>query len=286
MDNLYQHLGVTETATQDEIKSQFRKLAKKHHPDANPGNKEAEDKFKQISAAYEILSSPEKRARYDQEQKYGQSGFAGFNSGFSPFGPGGGVDMDSIFNHIFTQSGFRPAAPSKNRDFNFSLTISLEDAFNGQTVPIHFTNPATKSDIALDVKIPAGVESGTRIRFAGYGDNSVSNIQPGDLYVIIQISEQPVFKRNGPHLVSELTLSAIDCMLGYEHPITCLDGSQITVKIPAGSQNGSMFRVRGKGMPIMNGNHGDLILALVVTIPKLNHEQSELCRQLKEKINQ
>ena len=268
---LYDCLELSESATQDEIKAKYRELAKRYHPDQNRDNKDAEDKFKEISNAYDTLGNPEKRKTYDQERQY-----AKFNTYDSHFSNGGPINIDDIFNQIFSQH----RQPSRNRDFNFNLTINLQDAFNGQEVPIQFSAPGTGKEVNLNVKIPPGIDSGARMRFTGYGDTSIPNVPPGDLYVTINVNEHHEFKRNGPHLMREVKISAIDCMLGTEYSVSCLDGSIINVKIPSGSQHGTMLRIKSKGMPTHNNQYGDLIIVLNVNIPHLNEIQKELCIKL------
>lgn len=283
MENLYSVLEVAESATADEIKSQYRKLAKKYHPDQNPGDAAAELQFKNISAAYDTLGNPDKRARYDQERKFGsqQSGFNshGFNTGFDAqhFGS---MNIDDIFNQIFSghHGGFRV---QKNRDLNFNLTINLKDAYDGKIVPLRFVNPSDGKEIELNVQIPPGIDNGTRMRFAGYGDRSIANLPPGDLYISINVADHPQLRRSGPHLHQDLLISAVDCMLGCDHNVECLDGQYIMVKIPAGCQQGATLRVKGKGMPFNNGNHGDLLLTINVHVPHLNEQQREICNQLR-----
>jgi DnaJ-class molecular chaperone len=284
MENFYEILGVAETATFDDIKSQYRKLAKKYHPDQNPGDAAAELQFKNISSAYDTLGNPDKRARYDQERKFSNMG-GGFNpQGFAGGGFNtnqfGGMNIDDIFNQIFGgHPGFRAA--QKNRDLNFNLTINLKDAFDGKVVPLKFVNPTDNKEVELNVQIPPGIDSGARMRFAGYGDRSIANLSPGDLYISITVAEHPQLRRNGPHLHQDLSVSAVDCMLGCDHNVECLDGQYITVKIPPGCQQGTVLRVKGKGMPVNNGQHGDLLLTINVHIPHLNEQQQVVCNQLR-----
>lgn len=275
MTDHYTTLGLSESATPDEIKSAYRNLAKKWHPDLNKDNPDAEATFKQINEAHDILSDPQKRTQYDQQRKFGNMGGSG-----SPFGNGGfnfefghGSPFDDMINQFFGQA-FRQQQPAKNKDFQFTLNISLEEAFAGKNLPISFEVNGQARNIA--VNIPAGVQHGTRLRYQGYGDRSINNLPPGDLFVIVSVNDHAVFRRDGPHLHMNLKLDAIAAMLGTKREITSIDGSQIAINIPAGTQPGAILRVAGHGMPVHNSarQRGDMFIAVNISIPKdLTEEQ-------------
>jgi len=284
--NFYQELGLTDTATAEEIKSSYRKLAKQYHPDLNQGDAQAETKFKAVSEAYNTLSDPQKKNEYDQQLKWGANAFNN-NAYTQTWGNGPNpedllrefLNQNGAFGSMFGQ-GFR-SAPAKNQDFVFSLTITFEEAYLGKQVEIQFDRPDNK-DTKLNVVIPAGIDNGEQIKFNGLGDTQNSELPPGDLYVRILVEPSPEFHRQGPHLYKELTINAVQAMMGCELELTCMDRSNILVKVPAGTQDKSMLRIRSKGMPL-RGNalvHGDLLIQISVVIPKLNKIQTELCQQL------
>ena len=214
MEDYYNILGVSPDATQEDIKKAYRKLAMEYHPDKNPNNQVAEEKFKKISSAYAELSDPATRARYDQQRQFGSQNsdpFGNFNFSFN-FGAGG---IDEILNQFFHQNGFNHhVRPNRNRDFTFNLNISLEEAFSGKQTPVQFS--ANNQNYNINVTIPAGVETGTRIRYQGHGDRSIPNIPPGDLYITIQIYDHQRFRRSGPHLHTEIIIDAIEAIIGCE----------------------------------------------------------------------
>jgi DnaJ-class molecular chaperone len=279
MNDFYEILGVPETASDDEIKSAFRKLAKTHHPDLNPGNKESEAKFKEINQAYQTLSDTKKKAEYDQIRKYGgidsrMNGFSGnpheFHFEFNNIDMG---NVDDLINQFFGQgAGFRNPfgrnQQRRNRDINIKVEITLEDILNDKDVPLAFEHQGKQ--INLIAKIPCGIENNTRMRFHGYGENNIQGIPSGDLYVTIFIANHSIFKREKQNLYAELTINAFDAMLGCNLPFTCIDGSKITINIPAGTQYGSLLRIPGKGLPFYQqlAKRGDMILSIVITIPK------------------
>lgn len=276
MTDYYNILGLTESASQDEIKSAYRNLAKKWHPDLNKDNPEAETKFKQINEANDTLSDPQKRAQYDQQRKFGN-----MNSG-SPFGPGEfnfnfghGSPFDDMINQFFGQA-FRQQQPIKNKDYQFTLNISLEEAVVGKSLPIGFEVNGQSRNIV--VNIPAGIQHGTRLRYQGYGDKSINNLPPGDLFVTVSINDHTVFRRDGPHLHMALKLDALAAIVGTKRELTAIDGTHLSVNIPAGTQHGSILRVAGNGMPVHNNarQRGDLFITVNIIIPKdLTVEQIE-----------
>lgn len=278
MQDYYSTLGVNENASDDEIKSAFRKLAMKHHPDKNPGDAAAEEQFKKINEAYSTLSDRQKRAEYDNMKRYGgaqnfgHGGAQHFHFNFDHMG-----SIDDVIQQFFAQNGFgHPFAQQqrKNRDLQFSVEITLEDAFVGKDLPIAFKTNG--QDVNVVVRIPPGIEHGTRMRFQGYGEKSIPGLPPGDLYVTINIFNHAVFRRDGPHLHYNLNLDVLDAIVGTSCEINCIDNSKISVNIPAGMQHGMAVRVREKGMPVRQNptQRGDLIVTIQLVVPKnLSPEQ-------------
>lgn len=266
MENYYETLGVAENATQDQIKSAFRKLAMEHHPDRNRDDPAAEEKFKKINEAYATLQDPQSRSQYDNMRKFGG------NLGGNPFQQNGfdfhfnfGGDINDIINQFFS-GGFGPRQ-ARNRDFSFNLHISLEDAFAGKQMPVQFA--VNGQNYNLNVNIPAGIDNGARIRYQGHGDKSVPNAPPGDLYIQIQILEHSIFKRRGPNLQTEIKIDALEAVIGCERDIKCVDGQILRVQIPAGTQPESVIRLKERGMPIRpNGpERGDCMVIVKITVP-------------------
>lgn len=267
MENYYDTLGVAENASQDQIKSAYRKLAMQFHPDRNQGNAEAENKFKKINEAYGVLGEPQNRSQYDHQRKFGgpQGGNPFQNSGFE-FNFNFGGDINDIINQFFNQQGFTQR-PARNRDFTFNLHISLEDAFNGKSTPVQFS--VNGADYNLNVNIPAGIENGARIRYQGHGDRTNPNAPPGDLYVQIQILEHTVFRRQGPNLQMEIELDALQAIVGATQTIQCIDGNTVQLTIPPGTQHGTVLRLRERGMPNRHNGQprGDCFVGIRVRVP-------------------
>lgn len=272
MDNHYSTLGVAENASQEEIKAAYRKLAMKYHPDRNPGNAAAEENFKKINTAYAEVGESDARARYDQMRQFGGGQGNPFQGGGGPFGFnfgfGGGDDINDIINQFFHQAGFsQQHARPRNRDFTFNLHLSLEEAFTGKQTPVQFN--VNGQDYNLTVNIPAGIDNGTRIRYQGHGDRSVPNVPPGDLYIQVQILEHPTFQRHGPHLIANISVNALDAILGCEMDLKCIDGNTVKLTIPEGTQHGATIRLRERGMPTRASGHprGDCMVNININIP-------------------
>jgi DnaJ-class molecular chaperone len=272
MQDYYSTLGVGENATDDDIKSAFRKLAMKYHPDKNPGDSSAEDNFKKINEAHSVLSDRQKRAEYDNAKRYG--GSEQFNNGGAQhfhfnFDHMGGID--DVIQQFFAQNGFgHPFAQQarRNRDLQLGVEITLEDAYQGKDLPIAFK--ANGQDVNVVVRIPPGIEHGTRMRFQGYGDKSMPSAPPGDLYVTINIYNHPIFRRDGPHLHCILNVDVLDAIVGTTIDVDCIDNTRVSVNVPAGIQHGTALRVKQKGMSIrQNPNQrGDLIVNINLTVPR------------------
>lgn len=285
MPTHYETLGVAENASQDDIKKAFRKLAMQYHPDVNHGNAAAEAKFKEINEAYDTIGNPAKRQEYDNRRNFTGNPWS-FNMNMNA-GPGG---LDDFINQFFGQHGFhnaRQQAHPKNRDVTLSLTISLEDAYNGKSLPVQYNTPSGRR-VDLMVNLPAGVEPGTRIRYQGQGDHANTNISPGDLYISIIINDHPIYERHGHDLHTRTTIDSISAIVGSKKRITCIDGQQLDLTIPTGTQPGTFFRIPGKGMPVRNqkDRKGDLFVhANIQTPTELTTEQLETLRQISEQIN-
>ena len=290
----YEVLGVSKNASDDEIKKAYRKLAVKYHPDKNPGNKEAEEKFKEISEAHEVLSDKQKRARYDQFGHAGVGGAAGGGNPFSgagnPFGGGtynfngqsfnfdfGGGGLDDLLGSIFGfGAGGRGRRPMRGADYRSSITIDFEEAIFGTTKTI------TAEGKEIKLKIPAGIDDGMSIRLAGKGGPAPEGGQKGDLYIEIRVRPHKHLTREGAIILSEEHIDMVDAALGTEIDIETVDG-KITMKVPAGTQSGTPFKLSGHGVPYRaDGDRGPHIVTIIVDIPKkLSKKQKELLQEFK-----
>lgn len=343
----YEVLGLAKGASEDDIKKAYRKLAMKYHPDRNPDDKSAEEKFKEASEAYEVLSDAQKRSAYD---RMGHAAFEGMGGGGAGgFGGGNFQDIFSNFGDIFGDMFSRGGGQQQQRqrrgaDLRYVLELTLEEAVKGIKKTISFTAPAsceacngkgTKNpeDVVtcgtchgagqirmqqgffsvqqacptcrgrgkviknpcnvchgsgvsersktLEVSIPAGVDTGQRVRISGEGEAGGAGVQNGDLYVEIVVREHPVFQRDGADLYMDVPISFTDAALGKEVEIPTLDG-RVNLKIPEGTQTGRLFRLRGKGVkPVQTTMVGDLLCRVVVETPvNLTSRQKELLREL------
>ena len=278
----YEVLGVGKGASDDEIKKAFRKLAIKYHPDKNPGNKEAEAKFKEANEAYSVLSDKTKRQRYDQFGHAGVGG-AGSSAGGNPFGGfdfngqsfnfdfgGGGFgDLDDILGAMFG-GGFRGVR--RGRDYRTSTTIDFEEAIFGCTKEVSVDGEHIK------LKIPAGIYDGQSIRLNGKGGPAPQEGgQRGDLYVEVRVRAHKHLTREGDLILSEVTISMVDAVLGTEVDVETVDG-EVTMKVPAGTQPGTNFKLSGHGAPRLGSDgRGPHIVTVNVEIPKnINRKQKEL----------
>ena len=279
MENYYQILGVSDTASEQDIKKAYRELARKLHPDLNPDPASAE-RFKRVNQAYETLSDAQKRAEYDQSLQQPQFNFqGGFQGGFQQ-------NMHDIFDQFFGRTGFGPFGqrpPSRNSDTVVQLNISLEEAFTGKSMQVNFQDSG-QQHINLWVNIPAGVESGTRLRYAGNGSRVQPNLPPGDLIIIIHVLPHARWERSGAHLLGELQVPLWSALTGCEQMVTLLDNSQINVKIPSLTADGTMLRIAGQGMKIRNSTQrGDLHMKVKVIMPKnLTDEQARMLQSWSE----
>lgn len=297
--DFYQTLGVTKSATADEIKKAYRKLAMQYHPDKNQGNKTAEEKFKELSEAYEVLSDTEKKKNYDM---FGHAGVNGnsFGSGAGgPFGRGGPfaggaggfgqTDINDLFGDIFGEAftgarsrGQQRGRQTKGADLRYTLSITFEEAATGCEKVISFIRQVgSKEEPAkLSVSVPAGVKEGQRLKLAEEGDKPSSG-PAGDLYVIIDLQEHPVFKREEADIILDLPIKYTEAILGTEVEIPTLTG-KAQIKVPAGIYSGQILRLKGKGFPRIGGiGTGDMLVRLIIDTPqKTNSRQKELLEEL------
>lgn len=354
----YDVLGVSKTATADEIKKAYRKLARQYHPDVNKDNPEAAEKFKEASEAYSVLSDEQKRAQYDQfghaAFENGGAGGAGGFGGFEGFGGFGGGGMEDIFDMFFGGQGRGSrgsnAGPQRGADLRFDLEITFEEAAFGlereislcrdeqcphchgngaepgskvETCPechgsgeIRFTQNTmfgqmtnvrpcpkchgegkiisepckecrgqgtVKKNKKLKVKIPAGVDNGSRLRVAGEGEAGVKGGPSGDLYVYLYVKPHKFFERDGTTVYCEVPINIVQATLGDEIKVPTLDG-QVVMKVPEGTQPGKVLRLKGKGIPsLRNSTRGDQLVRIKVVVPqKLNEKQKDALRKFAE----
>lgn len=273
----YAALGLQRGASDEDIKKAYRKLAMKHHPDRGGDEK----KFKEISTAYDALTNPEKKRIIDMGgDPNAQPGMGGgFNQGPFEFHFGTG-DLNDLFGNFGFGGGFNRAR--KNKSLNINVEVTLEDVLKGKDINAEVSIPGGQRKM-INIAIPPGIESGQQIRYEGMGDNSISNLRPGDLLVNVMIRPHPVFAREGNNLIMERELSVWDAMLGTAIDINTLDGKTLSINIPAGTQPETMMRITGEGLPHMRTRQrGNLFLKIKVTIPKnLNQNQIEKVNQLK-----
>ncbi len=345
--DFYEVLGVDRGADQDAIKKSYRKLAMKDHPDRNPGDAEAERKFKEVNEAYDVLKDDQKRAAYDR------FGHAAFEQGAGPAGAGaGGFDFgagfadifDEMFGEFMGQRGDRRASSGRGADLRYNMKISLADAFKGKQATIRvptsvsceachgsgaeagsrpmtcptcrgigkvraqqgfFTIERTcpgcggsgqviekpcracsgsgrvQKEKTLSVNVPSGVEDGTRIRLSGEGEAGLRGAPPGDLYLFVSVTPHPVFERDGADLFCRVPIPMTKATLGGNIEVPTVDGNRARVNIPAGTQSGHRFRLRGKGMSVLRSSvRGDMYIEATVETPvNLTRRQKELLKE-------
>jgi len=305
----YEVLGVDKKASADEIKKAYRKLAKKYHPDTHPGDKNAEEKFKEVNEAYEVLGDEQKRKKYDQFGAQGQfrngvdfdpSAYGFGNNIHYEFRQAGNSDFSDFFNMFFggaspfdpfgedglfgskrgRSSRFTQSRQMKGEDSEAVLRITIAEGFSGAERRIGLRSGSGEKTISL--KIPAGIKAGEKIKLAGQGGPGINGGRNGDLYLKVEFIQDPDFELNGLNLEGRLALYPWEAALGTEKPYQTLDG-RISVKIPAGIQTDSKIRVAGKGYRDRNGARGDLFLRIRIVNPeKLTKAQLNLYEQLRK----
>jgi molecular chaperone DnaJ len=317
----YQILGVNRSASEKEIKQAYRRLARKHHPDLNPNDKSAEAKFKEINAAYEVLSNPEKRKKYDQfgdQWEYAEQ-FAkargqervqwDFGKGGTTFEYGEPSGFGDIFSSLFGDAGMgsrMKRGPQHGQDIESPIEVSLEEAYHGSARIIQFQTAELCTACGgtgrvgnricticngsggkviprrLEVKIPAGVKDGSRIRIAGEGNPGRAGGNKGDLYLVAKVLPHKLFERKGDDLYTEVSVPLATAMLGGEVGLPTLNGN-LSLKIPPETQNGKVFRLAGKGMPKLgNSDYGSMFAKAKVVLPaNLTEEERKLFERLR-----
>ena len=345
----YDILGVNKSASKDEIKKAYRNTAFKYHPDKNPGDKVAEEKFKEASEAYSVLSDDKKKTNYDQ---FGHAAFESGGGGGQGFGGFDASSFSDIFEDFFSdftggsRSSNRRSSSNRGNDLRYDLSISLEEAYKGLDKKINYTtykkcssckgsgaepgskpitcdycdgrgkirsnqgfftiqqtcpqcngygetiskacstcrgNGKIQSNENVSVKIPKGVDDGTRIRLAGKGEAGSKGAGSGDLYLFISVQNHGLFKRSEENLFFELPISFADAALGTTIEVPCIDGSKVKVKIPAGTQHGKQLRLKEKGMPVLKrSTFGDLYIRIIPEVPvSLTKRQKEILEEFK-----
>ena len=345
----YDILGVNKSASKDEIKKAYRNTAFKYHPDKNPGDKVAEEKFKEASEAYSVLSDDKKKTNYDQ---FGHAAFESGSGGGQGFGGFDASSFSDIFEDFFSdftggsRSSSRRSSSNRGNDLRYDLSISLEEAYKGLDKKINYTtykkcnsckgsgaepgskpitcdycdgrgkirsnqgfftiqqtcpqcngygetiskacstcrgNGKIQSNENVSVKIPKGVDDGTRIRLAGKGEAGSKGAGSGDLYLFISVQNHSLFKRSEENLFFELPISFADAALGTTIEVPCIDGSKVKVKIPAGTQHGKQLRLKEKGMPVLKrSTFGDLYIRIIPEVPvSLTKRQKEILEEFK-----
>ena len=290
----YEVLGVGKNASDDEIKKAYRKLAVKYHPDKNPGDKEAEAKFKEINEAHDVLSDKQKRARYDQFGHAGVGGaggnpFSGGGAASNPFGGfdfngqtfnfdfGGGGGLDDILGSLFGFGNAGARRPRRGADYQAAVALTFEEAIFGTTKTVEVNGGELK------VKIPAGIDDGMSIRLRGKGGPAPEGgSEPGDLYVRVKVKPHKHLTREGAIILSEEKIDMVDAALGCEIEVETVDGT-VTMKVPAGTQSGTPFKLSGHGVPFRaDGDRGPHIVTVVVETPRnLTKKQKDLLEEFK-----
>lgn len=284
----YRVLGVSKQATEQEIKKAYRKLAQQWHPDKNPDDAQAAERFKEINEAYQVLSDPQKRGQYDQfGSGWEQAGGFGANNpwaggGYSTrvedlqdlFGGTGG--FSDFFETVFARGGTTHSRPRNGQSVEHPLTISLYEAYHGGTRRVNIDGRN------LEVKIPKGVKTGSKIRLKGEGMVGFNGGVSGDLYLIVEVADDPNFTRRGDNLYVDIKVPLYVAILGGKVEVPTLDG-RVTLSIPAETANGAKFRLAGKGMPKLKAKNkfGDLYAVVNVSLPaKLTDEERALFEEL------
>lgn len=273
----YETLGLKRGASEADIKKAYRSMAMKHHPDRGGDEK----KFKDISAAYEVLSDPQKKQMYDMgvDPRNQNQGFGFQNQGPFEFHFGAN-NFEDVFNNFGFGFGQRPMR--RNKSININVDLTLEDVLNGKTINAEIAVPGSRKKM-INIDVPPGIDHGQQIRYERMGDDSISNLPPGDLIVNIRIIPHHRFHRDGDSLIIEKTISVWDALLGYDLPIDTIDGKRLSIVIPAGVQPDTVMSCKGEGLPNMRTRQrGNLLIRIKIEIPrKLSTEQKNIIEQLK-----
>ena len=277
MADYYKTLGVTKNASDKELKTAFRKLAAKHHPDAG-GDAE---KFKEINEAYATLKDPKKRQNYDQfgtaePQQSQQNPFTYSNFNFN----GNPAEFTDIFGSFFAE-GFGQPKRRQNKNISIKYTIEFENIFNGVGNTITYQLPSGKQEV-IDVRIPAGVKNGDSVRVQGYGDNSIQGLPRGDLIIKIKVKNIPGWSRDGDNLYNTQKVSIFDLMTGTTINITTPENKNFALSIPKNTNPDTTFSINGHGVPNVNNNRrGNIYIKIKAHMPKLTDEQLERIKEIK-----
>lgn len=293
--DFYATLGVDKNASSADIKKAYRKLAQRYHPDNNAGDKGAEEKFKEVAEAHDVLSDPKKKEEYDQlrEMLASGGGFGGSGRGaggfrnvrvddFGDIFGNSGVGLDDLFGGLFSggAGGAFRRVPTKGPDLEAETTISFAEALKGATVDLRLSGPGSQPR-NVKVRIPAMVKDGDRIRIAGKGSPGMNGGPPGDLYVKVTVLPDRLFGRKDRDVTLELPVTFAEAALGAEIPVPALNGKPVKLKIPPGTPSGKTFRIRGKVGA--DGKKGDLLVTVQVVVPRaLSNQEKDLVRRLSE----
>tara|TARA_B100002019_G_scaffold286476_1_gene296994 strand:- start:305 stop:1150 length:846 start_codon:yes stop_codon:yes gene_type:complete len=281
MKDYYKILGVSEEASADEIKKAFRKLAVKHHPDRGGDEK----LFKEANEAYDTLKNTNKRQEYDTMRKFGSS-MGGQGSGFR-FTSGnfddffGGDFFDEFMSGVSGRGRRYRQRPRQNRDVRLSLTLSIKEVIKASERTLSFRLPSGRDEV-VQIKIPAGVQSGVTFRYTNMGDDTDQNLPRGNLLIKVNVLDSDGFTRKQNDLYTDKTIDAFQAMRGCEFTIRDLEDNIVKIKVPAGTQPGSILRVKDKGMPVHEtlNIRGNIYIRIHVTIPKLNENQLNKIKDL------
>ena len=304
-EDYYKTLGVDKNAPEDDIKKAYRKLAMKFHPDRNPGNKQAEEKFKKLSEAYAVLSDQEKRKQYDSfgsdafRQRYSQEDIFkdfdlndilkefGFGGGGRTqtftFGRGSGGSGGDPFADLFGGGqGYSRQMPQKGQDYEYNISITLEESVFGAEKKLSLQKEDRVEEI--NIKVPPGISNGKKLRLAGKGSPGYNRGLSGDLYLNITILPHPIFARDGVDIYVEKSVNYSQAALGTTIDVPTLEGTSKRIKIPAGTQNYTKIRMKGYGVPnLKDGGKGDQYVKISVNVPKkLTDHQAQLIKKLAE----
>lgn len=286
----YRVLGVESTATAKELSKAYRTLAREFHPDTNAGDAKAEERFKEISGAYDVVGDETTRKKYDEFRRYSGAGAGGGfgGGGFSRDAQSADLgDLSDLLGGLFGgargsggRSGFGGFGPMPGMDLQAQLSLKFEEAARGVTKSVRLNSEALATPMEVNVRIPAGVKSGQRIRVPGKGAPSSDGGEAGDLLVSIAIQPHETFDRDGLNLLVDVPVAYSEAVLGADVKVPTLSGTTVTVRLPAGTQSGKTFRVKGKGIK-GSAQTGDLLATIVVHVPtEINDAERELIEKL------